>query len=74
MKASTAVREIMALNNETIPTLMDKLNIKYTTLSERLRQDNISVEKLDQMIRAMGYKIVLMPSSTKEEKGWYRVE
>lgn len=74
MKASTAVREIMALNNETIPTLMDKLSIKYTTLSERLRQDNISVEKLDQMVRAMGYKIVLMPSSTKEEKGWYRVE
>lgn len=74
MKASTAVREIMALNNETIPTLMDKLSIKYTTLSERLRQDNISVEKLDQMVRAMGYKIVLMPTSTKEEKGWYRVE
>jgi len=74
MKASTAVREIMALNNETIPTLMDKLSIKYTTLSERLRQDNISVEKLDQMVRAMGYKIVLMPSFTKEEKGWYRVE
>lgn len=74
MKASTAVREIMAFNNETIPTLMDKLSIKYTTLSERLRQDNISVEKLDQMVRAMGYKIVLMPSSTKEEKGWYRVE
>ena len=74
MKASTAVREIMALNNETIPTLMDKLSIKYTTLSERLRQDNLSVEKLDQMVRAMGYKIVLMPSSTKEEKGWYRVE
>lgn len=74
MKASTAVRKIMALNHETIPTLMDKLSIKYTTLSERLRQDNISVEKLDQMVRAMGYKIVLMPSSTKEEKGWYRVE
>lgn len=74
MKASTAVREIMAANNETIPTLMDKLNIHYSTLSERLRQDNISIAKLDQMVRALGYKIVLMPSTTKEEKGWYRIE
>lgn len=74
MKACAAVREIMSLTNETNSSLRDKLSINYSTLSERLRQDNISVEKLDQMIRAMGYKIVLMPSTTKEEKGWYRVE
>ena len=74
MKATTAVREVMTIRNEKVTSLADKLKVKSNVLSERLSQDNISIAKLDEMLRLMDYKIVLVPRETREQKGWYRVE
>ena len=74
MKATTAVREVMTIRNEKVASLADKLKVKSNVLSERLSQDNISIVKLDEMLRLMDYKIVIVPRETREEEGWYRVE
>ena len=74
MKATTAVREVMTIRNEKVASLADKLIVKSNVLSERLSQDNISIVKLDEMLRLMDYKIVTVPRETREQEGWYRVE
>ena len=74
MKATTAVREVMTIRNEKVASLADKLKVKSNVLSERLSQDNISIVKLDEMLRLIDYKIVIVPRETREQEGWYRVE
>lgn len=74
MKATTAVREVMTIRNEKVASLADKLKVKSNVLSERLSQDNISIVKLDEMLRLMDYKIVIVPRETREQEGWYRIE
>lgn len=74
MKATTAVREVMTIRNEKVASLADKLKVKSNVLSERLSQGNISIVKLDEMLRLMDYKIVIVPRETREQEGWYRVE
>ena len=41
--------------------LCSRLKIKQPTLSERLSQNNLSVNKLNEMLNMMGYKIVIVP-------------
>ena len=74
MKATKIVREIMSAQGVKVAALADKIKIKSNVLSERLGQENISIAKLDEMLRLMDYKIVVMPRDSREQEGWYRVE
>lgn len=74
MKATKIVRAIMSAQGVKVAALADKLKIKSNVLSERLGQENISIAKLDEMLRLMDYKIVVMPRDSREQEGWYRVE
>lgn len=74
MEATKAVREIMASQQVKVASLSNKLKIKSNVLCERLGQKNISIAKLDEMLRLMDYKIVLAPVETIEQEGWYKVE
>ena len=74
MKATDAVRVVMKEKKVKVVSLSDKLKIKSNVLSERLSQENISIAKLDELLRLMDYKIVLVPRETRESEGWYRVE
>ncbi|MGI6248196.1 MAG: hypothetical protein ACOYJX_02140 [Acutalibacteraceae bacterium] len=75
MKATDVVRKIMKTKGVKVAALADKLGLKRSNVvSERLSQSNISVAKLDEMLRLLGYKIMIMPDETPEEEGWYRAE
>lgn len=74
MKATDIVRAIMKNKGVKIAALADKLKIRSNVISVRLTQDNISIAKLDEMLRLMDYKIVVVPRDTVEKEGWYRVE
>jgi hypothetical protein len=74
MKATEIVRTIMKSKEVRVAALADKLKIKSNVLCERLSQDNISVLKLDEMLRLMDYKIMIVPRDTTEKEGWYRAE
>ena len=74
MKATEIVRLVMKSKEVRVAALADKLKIKSNVLSERLSQENISIAKLDEMLRAMDYKIMIVPRDTTEKDGWYRAE
>ena len=75
MEATKAVREIMVSQKVKISSIADKLHIENANvITQRLRQKNISITKLDEMLRLMDYKIVLAPVETIEQEGWFRIE
>lgn len=70
MTASEAIKEILKLKELNQAKLSDMLDIPLKTLNERLRHKNVSVNKLDEMLRVMGYKIMVVPRDTKVENGF----
>jgi len=55
-------------------TLASRLNIKNNVLSERLGQKNISIDKLNEMLRVLDYKIVIVPREARVQDGSFEVE
>ena len=74
MLAMEAVKEIMKLKDIRPAVLCDRLKIKSNVLSERFKQKNVSVEKLNDMLRAMDYKVVVVPRETRIPEGGYEIE
>lgn len=74
MIAMEAVKAIMAANEIRPAVLCDRLRIKSNVLSERFKQKNVSVEKLNEMLRAMDYKIVVVPRDARVPDGGYEIE
>lgn len=74
MKALDAVKEVMRIKCVKQIDLADRIKVKQSTLSERLTQNNVSVQKLDEMLNAMDYKIIIVPRSTKVPKDGFEVE
>lgn len=74
MKATEIVRSVMKSKGIKIAALADKLKVKSNVISVRLTQENISIAKLDEMLRLMDYKIMIVPRDTTEKEGWYRAE
>lgn len=74
MKTGEAVREIMKAQNVGLSKLSDRLNRGQSVISERLRQENISIAKLNEMLRVLDYKIVIIPRDTAVPKSGYEIE
>ena len=74
MLAMEAIREIMKLKGIRPAILCDRLKIKSNVLSERFKQKNVSVEKLNDMLRAMDYKVVVVPREARVPEGGYEIE
>ena len=74
MKACEAVKEIMKANGVRVVDLRKRLGLESNTMVGRLNQENISVAKLNEMLRAMDYKVVIVPSDKRVNAGEYEVE
>ena len=74
MKATEVIREVMKEKEVKPSTLAARLNIKNNVLSERLGQKNISMEKLNEMLRMLDYKVVIVPREARIPDGGYEVE
>ena len=74
MKATEAVREIMEAKGVRPVDLRRRLGLESNTMNERLNMKNISIVKLNEMLRVMDYKIVLVPSDTRVGADEYEVE
>ena len=69
-----ALKEVMKNKGVRPAVLCDRLGIKQNVLSERFRQKNVSVAKLNEMLRALDYKVVIVPRETRIPEGGYEVE
>lgn len=74
MIAMEAVKLIMKIKDVRPAVLCDRLKIKSNVLSERFKQKNVSVEKLNDMLRAMDYKVVVVPRDARIPEGGYEIE
>lgn len=74
MKATEAIREIMKEEGIGVTKLADRLGKGKNVISERLRQDNISMEKLGEILRVLDYKVVLIPRDMVTPKNGYEIK
>lgn len=74
VKASEIIREVMSLKDVKVTSLASRLNIKQSTLSQRFRQTNISVDKMNEMLLVMDYKVVVVPRESRVPDGGFELE
>lgn len=74
MMTMDAVKEIMKRKGVRPSDLCEGLGIKSNVLSERFKQKNVSVSKLNEMLRLMNYKIVLTPDDKELDEDSIEVE
>lgn len=74
MIAMEALKEVMKLRDVRPAALCDRLGIKSNVLSERFKQKNVSVTKLNEMLKSMDYKIVVVPRDSRTPEGGFEVE
>ena len=74
MIAMEAVKGIMKRKEVRPSTLYEALGIKSNVLSERFKQKNVSVSKLNEMVRLMDYRVVLVPSDKPLDDDCIEVE
>lgn len=74
MIAMEAVKEIMKRKKVRPSTISEVLGIKSNVLSERFKQKNVSVSKLNEMVRLMDYRVVLVPSDKPLDDDCIEVE
>lgn len=74
MIAMEAIKAVMSKQNVSGATLASRIQIKDGTLRERLTQKNASIGKLNEMARALDYKVLLVPRETKLPDGGYEIE
>ena len=74
MKAVEAVRAIMKEQNVGTNKMADRMGKPARLVSDRLNQEHISIVKLNEMLRLLDYKVVVMPVSDRTPKNAYEVD
>jgi hypothetical protein len=74
VKVHEAIRKVMEVTSTKVADIAFRTNKKSNVISERLTQENISVKLLDEMLRVMNYKIVIVPREARIPEGGYDIE
>ena len=76
MKATEAIKEVLKRNGISKAALARRLGMdpSKSAIRMRLEMDNIGVVKLSETLRALDYKIVVMPSDTRMNEEWIEIE
>lgn len=74
MKTGDAVREVMKIKEVGVNQMADRLGKSPRLVSERLSQQNISITKLNEMLKVMDYKILIVSRSTRVPSDGFEVE
>lgn len=74
MKTGEAVREVMKITQTSVGELADQLGKSPRLVSERLSQENISIKKLDELLRVMKYKILIVPREASVPSNSFKIE
>ena len=77
MLVKKAIRAIMDRKGIGLNALARMVGKNSQFVSDKLNPAkglNMSTDKLDELIRVMGYKIVLVPTETKMNDGWYEID
>lgn len=67
------VKDIMASKHITMNDMAEAFGMTQNAMRNRLRLNNISIDKLEEMLTGLGYKILIVPSETKLRNREYEV-
>ena len=73
MTATNIIKKIMESQGVGQTALGKRIGVKNDAVYQRLRQTNISVKALLQMLGAMDYKIVIVPASRRTREDEFEV-
>lgn len=77
MIAKAIVRSIMNEKGIGVAKMAEMLKFKnLQTVSDRLgtgKSLNLSSDKLDEMVRVLGYKVVVVPDDVEMQDCWYEI-
>lgn len=74
MKAVDAVRTIMKEQDVGTNKMADRMGKPARLVSDRLSQENISISKLNEMLRILDYKVLIVPRETRIPDGGFEVD
>lgn len=74
MKTTEILRTIMTDQGIGVSKIASRLGKSSRLVCERISQTNISIEKLNEMLRVLDYKIVVMPRETTTPRGGFEIE
>lgn len=74
MKTTDAIKDILQKTGVTQAALAKRLNGTPRLISDRLRLNNMSIKVLNETLRVLDYKIVIMPASAATPKDGYEIE
>jgi len=76
MDAKQVIRAIMKKTGMNMEKLAVKSGMKGATNVTGIlnRYSSLRVDKLEQLVSAMGYKIMIVPDTVKCREGWYEVD
>lgn len=74
MKTVEAVKAVMKEQGIGVNKIADRLNKPSRQISERLSQNNISIMKLNEILRVLDYKTIIVPRDAAIPKGGYEIE
>jgi hypothetical protein len=74
MTTREALKAIMAIRGVGTNKLADRMGKPPRFVSDRLRSPNIGIAHLNDLLRLLDYKIVLVPRETTEKEDWMRIE
>ena len=74
MNTREALKAIMALRGVGTNKLADRMGKPPRFVSDRIRSNNIGIAHLNDLLRMLDYKVVLVPRETIEKEDWMRVE
>ena len=74
MNTKEALKEIMEKRGVGTNKLADRMGKPPRFVSDRIRSNNIGIMQLNELLRMLDYKIVLVPRETIEKEDWVKVE
>ena len=74
MTTEEALRKAMDIRGVRFMDLAERMGIATNTLAGRIKSKNISVDKLNDVLEALDYEIVLMPTGTELNRYEFRIK
>lgn len=75
MKFSDAIKNAMNVRSMRFTDVVEATGLASNTVGNRLRGDrNLSLDKVDEMLKAVRYKMVIIPEEEEIKDTWFEVD
>lgn len=74
MKTNEAVRAVMKKKEVGVNQMADRIGKSPRLVCDRLSQQNISIEKLKELLRVLDYEIAIVPRNSSLPEGGIKIE